>query len=136
MCYIDPTGTTWKYVPTTNKMVHKGKRRVAFLGPIAQAVLADFMPIDPTAYVFESPKKPGHSYTVRGYSLAVHRACMNAGVDSWHPHQLRHSHATLVRDKFGLEAAQASLSHARAQMTEHYAEKSDRQAAEVARQIG
>jgi integrase len=135
-CDIDMTGSAWKYTPTMNKMAHKGKRRVVVFGPAAQAVLAEFTSPEPTAFYFPSPKCIGRSYTVCGYALAIRRACRAHNIPEWHPHQLRHSHGTRVRDQFGLEAAQAALSHSRAQMTERYAQKSDRLAAEVAAQIG
>ena len=50
--------------------------------------------------------------------------------------RLRHTHATEVRRRFGLEAAQVSLGHAQAQVTEVYAERDLALAAKVARQIG
>jgi integrase len=41
----------------------------------------------------------------------------------WSPNQLRHSKATEVRRRFGLEAAQVTLGHAHARITEVYAER-------------
>lgn len=54
----------------------------------------------------------------------------------WHPHQLRHTAATEIRKTFGLEAAQVTLGHTKANMTERYAEKNMLLAEEVARRIG
>ena len=54
----------------------------------------------------------------------------------WAPNQLRHTHATAVRKRFGLEAAQVALGHANAAITEVYAEKNAALAAQVAAQIG
>jgi integrase len=54
----------------------------------------------------------------------------------WHPHQLRHSHATMVRRRFGLEAAQVALGHAQANITELYAERDLKLAEKVAAEIG
>jgi integrase len=54
----------------------------------------------------------------------------------WHPNQLRHSAATEIRAKFGLEAAKSALGHTKTDMTEVYAEKDLQKAAEVARLIG
>jgi site-specific recombinase XerC len=54
----------------------------------------------------------------------------------WHPNQLRHSAATTVRATFGLEVAQVMLGHAKANVTEVYAERDFAKAAEVARKIG
>ncbi len=44
----------------------------------------------------------------------------------WHANQLRHSKATEVRRQFGLEAAQVSLGHAKADVTQVYAERDAR----------
>jgi integrase len=44
-------------------------------------------------------------------------------VARWHVHQLRHTSATLIRSRFGLDVAQAILGHRTAAMTELYAEK-------------
>jgi integrase len=54
----------------------------------------------------------------------------------WHPNQLRHTRATLVRSQFGLEAAQVYLGHFRADVTQVYAERDQRLGEEVARRIG
>ena len=54
----------------------------------------------------------------------------------WHPNQLRHTFATLVRKQHGLEAAQVLLGHARADVTQVYAEKNVELAAAVVAKIG
>jgi integrase len=54
----------------------------------------------------------------------------------WHPNQLRHTFATRVRKLRGLEAAQVALGHARADVTQVYAERNEALAAEVAAMIG
>jgi hypothetical protein len=54
----------------------------------------------------------------------------------WHPNQLRHAHATEVRKRFGLEAAQVALGHAQANVTQVYAERDSALAAKVAAAIG
>lgn len=57
-------------------------------------------------------------------------------VPHWHPHQVRHTHATEVRRKFGLEAAGAALGHARMSATEIYAERDQGLAERVAAEVG
>jgi integrase len=57
-------------------------------------------------------------------------------VPRWHPHQLRHSAATAVRKQFGLEGAQATLGHARADVTQIHAEKNADLASRIALKIG
>lgn len=54
----------------------------------------------------------------------------------WAPNQLRHTFATRVRKQHGLEAAQVLLGHARADVTQVYAEKNAALAVLVAGQIG
>ena len=54
----------------------------------------------------------------------------------WHPHQLRHNFATDVRKVHGLEATQILLGHAKADVTQIYAERDLARAMEIARKIG
>ena len=53
-----------------------------------------------------------------------------------HPNQLRHSSATQIRKEFGLEHAQVVLGHAKADMTQRYADTDAEKARTVARKIG
>lgn len=57
-------------------------------------------------------------------------------VPHWHPHQLRHSLATVARAQFGLEASQVILGHANANVTQIYAERDLSLAKRVAVAIG
>jgi integrase len=101
-------------------------------------------------------------YNVNAYRRAIARACdkafphpglsgikakdmtpeQRAELDAWrkshrwHPHQLRHSAATIIRKKFGIEAAQAILGHSQLDTSELYAEKSLDAARAVAKEIG
>ncbi|WP_439627603.1 tyrosine-type recombinase/integrase [Gemmata sp.] len=54
----------------------------------------------------------------------------------WHPNQLRHTHGTEVRKRYGLEAAQVVLGHESADVTQVYAERDAALAARVAAEIG
>jgi site-specific recombinase XerC len=54
----------------------------------------------------------------------------------WHPHQLRHSAATAIREQFGLDSAQALLGHANLSATQVYASLQTAKAIEVMRQVG
>jgi integrase len=55
---------------------------------------------------------------------------------AWFPLQLRHSRATEIRRQFGIEAAQVALGHSHADVTQIYAERNERLAAEIAAQSG
>jgi integrase len=54
----------------------------------------------------------------------------------WHPHQLRHSSATYVRKRWGIEAAQVWLGHKDIGTTEVYAEKNQALLLEIAKKFG
>ncbi len=54
----------------------------------------------------------------------------------WHPNQIRHTVGTEIRARFGLEAAQAVLGHAKADTTQIYAERDLAKAHEVVGEIG
>jgi integrase len=85
----------------------------------------------------DRPKRPpGKTYTVGSYRKAIRRACLKAGIPIWHPHQLRHTVATGIRLRFGLEAAQAVLGHNELGTTQIYAERNLTAAREIMRQIG
>ena len=54
----------------------------------------------------------------------------------WSPNRLRHSAATEIRRRFGLEAAQVALGHASADVSQIYAERDLSKAAEIMREVG
>lgn len=58
------------------------------------------------------------------YQQAIKRAAKKAGVAHWHPYQLRHLTATVIRAALGIEESQALLGHSTALMTAHYARES------------
>lgn len=94
----------------------------------------------------------GDQYTNDSYRRAIVRACDLAfpppkGISAteaavwrkahrWHPHQLRHTAATEIRQRFGVEAAQVILGHSRADVTQIYAEKNLSLGERVAEAIG
>jgi integrase len=112
--------------------------------------------------VRKAVRQPGNRYTTNSYRRAVQRACDKAfphpslagnsdpqrGPDQraelkawrrahrWAPNQLRHSAATEIRKRFGLEAAQIILGHSSANVTQIYAERDAGRANDVARAIG
>lgn len=54
----------------------------------------------------------------------------------WHPNQLRHTYATELRKRYGLEAAQVLLGHARADVTQIYAKRDLAKAVKIAAKVG
>jgi integrase len=81
-------------------------------------------------------RRPGTRYTRNSYRVAIQRACPKAGVPSWSPNQLRHTAATLIRSRYGLEAAQTVLGHAKADVTQVYAERDMAKARAIMAEIG
>ena len=80
--------------------------------------------------------KPGHSYAADVIRRAISRACEDAKIPTWSPHQLRHSAATRLRKEFGIEAAQLVLGHESAAITLVYAERDKARAAEIMQKVG
>jgi integrase len=93
-------------------------------------------------------RRPRQQYDSASYRHAITRAveALNKErlkrdpeakpIEDWSPNQLRHAAATEIREKFGLEAAQVVLGHASADITQVYAERNQKLAAEVIKQIG
>jgi integrase len=81
-------------------------------------------------------RAPSDRYRTSSYGRAVRRACRAAGVPTWSPNRIRHSFASLVRKKYGLEHAQVALGHAQADVTQIYAERDLSLATKLAAKIG
>jgi integrase len=97
-------------------------------------------------------RAPGSRYTTNSYRRAIYRGCAAAfsppddlpesefrqwlNEHQWHPNRLRHSAATAIRKRFGLEAAQVTLGHASADVSQIYAERDFAKAAAVMKEVG
>lgn len=111
-------------------------------------------------------RRPQDRYTKDAYNRAIQRACESAfgmpkelrriskklsaderkrlqklaaewrAEHCWSPNQLRHAAGTEVRRQYGLEAAQVVLGHAKADVTQVYAERDQALAAEIMQKIG
>jgi len=110
----------------------------------------------PGSNVKRHPKrKPGDCYDSGGYAQAVRRAVKAANeatakalgvtvdklpeshrISSWHPHQLRHSAATKLREVAGVDVARTALGHSSLDATEIYAEPARAAAIEAMKKIG
>ncbi|MBX9654740.1 site-specific integrase [bacterium] len=124
---ITMQGDVWTDSPPLHKNTWRGRNRTVYLGPKAQEVIRPFLVTDLSAHLFDAsleqelPKKrrrlglkqESNSYSVHSYRRAITRACHRAKVPVWGPNRLRHSHATEVRQRFGLEAASVVLGHAK-----------------------
>ena len=150
-CDIDSSNDVWIYKPQTHKMEHQNRERLIFIGPKAQAILKPWLNQQHTSFCFKpeevkrlsssnkrnrrvkngrppkssTKRAPGDHYERQSYNRAITRACDRAGIERWKPNQLRHTRATEIRQKYGLEASQTVLGHSRADVTQIYAERND-----------
>lgn len=84
-----------------------------------------------------SPKRKATGrYTTDSYRRAIHRVCIKHDIEKWSPNQLRHTAATNIRKRFGIEAAQVVCGHEKADITQVYAERNMELAIQVAREAG
>ncbi len=161
---IDRSEQVWIYKPEKHKNQHRDMDREIYLGLKAQEILTPFLFGRFEADYIFSPKEAnaeakqknadskrredqksgkaktartiGNHYTTSSYRKAIHRACEKAGVEKWSPNQLRHNAGTVIRKEYGVEAAQVMLGHARADVTQIYAERDREKAKEIAKNIG
>jgi integrase len=150
----------WEYRPESHKTEHHDKERVIHIGPKAQAALKPFLRVETHAPLFQPresrewylaqrrvrdashrrtsrPKrKPGEQYTASSLGQAIRKACAKAKIPNWHPNQLRHTAATLIRSKFSLDASRVALGHSKASTAEIYAAEDRKKARRVARKLG
>lgn len=140
---FDRSTKPWVWKPK-HKTEHLGHVLTVYVGPQAQKILAPFLKgKQPGDYVFQPLNKKAKRsrryrsfYDPDSYRQAVARAAKRAGVPHWSPHQLRHARATLIREKHGLEAAQAALGHRRLDATQIYAQAQLAKAQMVALAMG
>lgn len=164
-CDIDRSQKIWEYRPATFKTEERaearGLDRVYFLGPRAQKIIKPFLDRSATAYLFspresrawynerqwnnaktatkrprKTPRTLGVHFTPSSYRQAVARAARKAQTEHWSPYQIRKLHGTEVRKRFKLEGAQVALGHARADVTQLYAERDYELARRIAAEMG
>lgn len=133
---IDTSYEPWIYRPRSHKNEWRGKPRVILIGKKARAILdkhrETLYPFSPVAAVYErmqelrrnavSPARysranedaairPREHWDTSSYTKTIQRACRRANVPLWSANQLRHTFATEVRRKYGLDACRAVLGH-------------------------
>jgi integrase len=85
----------------------------------------------------DDPKRAKRErYDVASYRRAIKRACKLAEIPPWAPNRLRHTAATRIRKRYGIELARIILGHTTAFTTEIYAEADRAKAVEVMGKIG
>jgi site-specific recombinase XerD len=133
-------------------MEHRDRQRAIFLGPYSQSILTPYLLRAEDQVCFVPQRRGIKAYSTRSYRDAIHRACDRAfpvpegmSVEEgkiwqkrhrWNPNQIRHSAATEIRRKFGIEAVQCVLGHSEVGTAQIYAERDMAKAAEIMRQVG
>ena len=137
---IERRDTVWVYRPADHKNKWRRHPRAVVIGPRAQHLMSlregegeyVFSPrvaeaerleamrlarktkVQPSQLnrSKESPlRSPGQRWSTDSYRRAIERKCSELGIGHWHPNQLRHNCATMVRRAFGIDAARAVLGH-------------------------
>jgi integrase len=162
-CDIDTQREVWIYRPMQHKTAYRGHERTVWIGPKAQAVLQTLLNRAPAGGFVFSPERAqeerkkhrdrkardvgpissSRRYDPRSYRRALSYAMQHAIRDGallrdqrWHPHQLRHRHATEIRQARGLEAARVLLGHRTLSQTLEYAEADAGLASVLALELG
>lgn len=162
---IDLNGDIWVYHPKHHKTAHHGHARHIPIGPRAQAIIRPYLqgcrvdgPLFPLAAAVKPNGKPyyrasrgGEFFTTHTYCQLIRYASKKAfrpegmGREEfakwdcphmWHPNQLRHTAATVLRREAGIEAARVTLGHSNLQTSEIYSERDLAKASELARKLG
>lgn len=133
----------WIYRPAQHKTSWRDKVREIAIGPQGQAIL--------TPYLLRGADEPcftragmgngknttsGSAYPPSDYGLYLRRVAQRIGIPPWSPNQIRHTRATELRRKYGLEISRVILGHSTPVVTEIYAEQDREAAMKVMREIG
>ena len=137
VCDLNVDGDRWHYKPEHHKTEHHGKQRLIPIGPRTRRVLErNLEGKKQTDFVFQTGVGENTPYTKDAYAKAVKRAASQAGVPHWSPNRLRHTRASELRRRFGVEAASTVLGHANLNTTEIYAERSLESATKIMQEVG
>jgi integrase len=113
---------------TPDRFVFSPRRRER---PASQTPLAETRGRAPRCRRSRKQRTNDH-YSKDSLNRAIKRACEQNNLTPWTSGQLRHTRLTEVRQKKGLEAAQAVGGHSNFSQTEHYADIQRQKAIEVA----
>ncbi|MEO1498796.1 MAG: site-specific integrase [Planctomycetota bacterium] len=127
--YLDRDAEAYCFVPAETAWIAKHRRG-------ARGATAALVEVLSKAHAVAVARGPLTPYDANSYRIAVNRAAEKAKVPKWSPNRLRHTAATEVRKRFGLEAAQVVCGHQTADVTQVYAERNITLAKEVAKTVG
>ena len=126
------------FSPAESEELRNAKRREARKTPMT--------PSQAKRERIPKPKRPKRDrYDTASYRRAIDYAVKAANrkrkedepkIPAWYPLQLRHTRATEVRRKYGLDGAQSALGHKNADVTQVYAERNLELAVRIAKETG
>ena len=137
-----------------HKTDYLGKEVIIPIGPLCRKLIEPLLARSPDAFLFNprdgrngSNWRYRDQYDAGSYRQAVKRAQAAAVADAraknikldfnrWTPHQMRHSKGTLIRKRYGIEAARIMLGHSSASVTAIYAERDLELAKRIAIETG
>jgi len=131
----------WVLRLASHKTSRHGKTRQVIFGPRSQAAID--LDLSPTDYQFPPCPARGRfagrgtgCYDSHSLGWAIRRACERLGCEPFGSYAFRHTRLEEVRDKHGIEAAQAVGGQARINTTEIYAPVALERAIEAAKGSG
>ncbi|TWT35162.1 site-specific tyrosine recombinase XerC [Posidoniimonas corsicana] len=127
--YLDRPLSACCFSPAESEAQRRLERHLARVTPIKQGN-------KPGSRPRSSKRVPKDAYTTDSYRRAIHRACEKHGLLKWSPNRIRHTAATEIRKRYGLEAAQTVLGHSTADVTQIYAERDMALASSIAAELG
>jgi integrase len=148
---FDRTEAMWLWRPK-HKTAWLGRELVVPIGPRARAAIEPLMR-EPGEYLFRprdqrKNRKYRKRYDAGSYRQAVQRGIQRVNefrqqwcsepdlLPLWSPHALRHAKGHLIREKYGVEAAQAILGHDSLDATQIYSERRLELAKTIAAETG
>jgi integrase len=148
---LDPELWLWR---PRHKTELAGRELIIPIGPLCQKILRPYVDQNAADVYLFSPRaqranrRYGKRYTSTTYYQAIRRAIerVNAKrlladpeaklLEPWFPHQLRHSKGQMIRERFGIEGAQAHLGHDSMEATEIYSARRLELAKQIALETG
>ena len=114
--YLDRPGGAPCFSPRENREAFDAARRAGRQTPLTPSQAKRVRKARPR-------RKAGDQYTTTAYAQSVRKAARKAGQPHWHPHQLRHTAATLLAHEFGPEVARTVCGHSTLSATGIYVER-------------
>lgn len=116
-----PSLSLWVLRPRWHKTARHGCSRSLVLNREAQRFIQSRLG---RTYLF-GPDEGDRPYHPAAVTVAIYRACDRAGVKRWSPGQIRHTVATTVYERLGLDSARLLLGHTTTRVTHRYIHSHD-----------